>query len=80
MKRDRANNGLYVLSGAIVHESRLKTVENDIVALKKSVLPQLNPWDWELHAHELWNNSGFKTDMGLDASKEVDFPSRERRS
>ena len=73
MKRDWAN-GLYVLSGVIVHESRLRTVENDIVALKRSVLPHLDPRDWELHAHELWNNSGFfKADMGLDFSKKTEI-------
>ena len=73
MKLDRAN-GLYVLSGVIVHESRLRTVENDIVALKRSVLPRLDPRDWELHAHELWNNSGFfKANMGLDAPKKTEI-------
>ena len=73
MKRDRAN-GLYVLSGVIVHESRLRTVENDVIDLKRSALPHLDPRGWELHAHELWNNSGFfKADMGLDFSKKTEI-------
>ncbi len=74
MKRDRTNNGLYVLSGVIVHESRLQTVENDIVALKRRALPRMDPRDWELHAHEICNNNGFfKADMGLDASKKMEI-------
>lgn len=74
MKRDRTNNGLCVLSGVIVHESRLQTVENDIVALKRRALPRMDPRDWELHAHEICNNNGFfKADMGLDASKKMEI-------
>ena len=73
MKPDRTN-GLYVLSGVIVHESRLRAVEDDVIELKKSALPLLDPRDWELHAHEIWNNSGFfKAYMGLDASKKAEI-------
>ena len=81
IKQDRAHNGLYVLSCAIIHETRLRTVENDIAALKRNALPQTDPENWELHAHEIWNSRGLfaQADVSMDLSKDGDIRGNRER-
>ena len=73
IKQDRVHNGLYVLSCAIIHETRLRTVENNIAALKRNALPQIDPENWELHAHEIWNSGGYfaRADVSMDLPKKT---------
>ena len=68
IKRDRQNNGWYILSGVIVHEGDWRDIEKKITAVKKEVFPRSNPKDLELHAYSIWNNQGFFANEGLNVN------------
>ena len=65
IKRRQSNNGLYILSGVIVHERDWKGVESGITAIKREIFPELDPGRWELHAYDIWNNQDFFADEKL---------------
>ena len=65
IKHSSDNNGLYILSGVIVHERDWKKIENDLNTLKKEIFPELDPESWELHASAIWNNRDFFTEEKL---------------
>ena len=65
IKCKRRNNGLYVLSGVIVHERNWKIVEENLAAVKQDIFPASRE-GWELHAQEIWNNRGFFADEKLN--------------
>lgn len=65
ISRSRRDNGLYVLGGAIVHETRWKGIEADLTNIKKKFFPMMDPEEWELHAHDMWHNRGIFSDEKL---------------
>ena len=65
IKHKSHNNGLYILSGVIVHESVWKTIEENIASLKQDIFPKIHHELWELHAYDIWNNQGFFADEKL---------------
>ena len=68
---DRSNNGLYVLTGVIVHENDWQTIENKLTQLKINSFPDVAPSEWELHAYEIWNNIKFFKKINLDKKLEI---------
>ena len=78
IKRSRHDNGLYILSGVIVHERDWKVVENNLTRLKEKIFPELDPKSWELHAHDIWNNHNFFADekLGLNLAKKQEIFSK----
>lgn len=65
IKHNRQDNGLYVLSGIIIHEDDWKEVDKAVASVKKQLFPDLDPGDLELHAHDIWNSRGFFADEKL---------------
>lgn len=63
---NRKNNGLYILSGVIVHESDWKELEDNVTAIKKELFPDVDPDDFDLHAYDIWNSRGFFADKKLN--------------
>ena len=66
IKHNRHDNGLYILSGVIVHEQDWKVIEEDLTRLKRQTFPDLDPKSWELHAYDIWYNRGFFADETLN--------------
>ena len=75
IKRDRQNNGWYILSGVIVHEGDWRDIEKNLAEVKKEAFPEQDPEDVELHAYSIWNNQVFcknkKLNMTLAKKREV---------
>lgn len=71
IKHSNQNNGLYVLSGVLVHEKDRGSVEKRLVDAKQNLLPEFCPNKWELHAHDIWHGEKFfgKEELGLDRAK-----------
>lgn len=69
IKRTRQNNGFYILSGVIVHEKNWRKVEESITAIKQEMFPELDPTQWELHAHDIWNDH----DLFRDEKMQLNF-------
>lgn len=69
--RDRDQNGLYILTGLIVHEKDWQTIENKLTQLKIDSFPNVDPNDWELHAYEIWNNINFFKNINLNKKLEI---------
>ena len=65
IKRNRRDNGFYILSGIIVHERDWKTIEENLSKLKGDIFPEWDPMSWELHASDIWNSRGFFADGRL---------------
>lgn len=65
INRTRRDNGLYVLGGTIVYETRWKSIEADLERMKKDLFPMFDPEKWELHAHDIWNNTSFLPDKKM---------------
>lgn len=78
IKKKNPNNGFYVLSGIIVHERDWNKVEEDLSELKKKIFPNLEPNDWELHAHHIWNSTDFfsESELHLNLDKKNDIFSK----
>ena len=78
IKRNSQNNGLYILGGVLVHEKDWKSIEEKLGDLKRELFPRLQPYDWELHAHDIWNSTGFfaREDLGLNDYKKEEIFSR----
>ena len=78
IRRSSQNNGLYILSGVLVHEKDWKFIEKKMSDVKRELFPRLQPYDWELHAHDIWNSTEFfaKEDLGLNDSKKEEIFSR----
>ena len=71
IKHSSQNNGLYVLSGVLVHERDRGSVEKSLVDAKRSLFPGFRPNEWELHAHDIWHGEEFfgREELGLDRAK-----------
>ena len=55
--------GSYVLSGVVVHESKLWYLEAEIARLKHALFPDDKQDSLEFHAQEIWNSHGsFRSD------------------
>ena len=78
IKHSSQNNGLYVLSGVLVHEKDRGSVEKRLVDAKRNLLPGFRPNEWELHAHDIWHGEGFfgREELGLDRAKRDEIFSR----
>ena len=78
IKRNSQNNGLYILSGVLVHEKDWRSVEKRLADVKRDVFPQIRPDTWELHAQEIWNSKKFftKKELRLNLAKKEDIFSR----
>ena len=63
------DNGLYILVGTIIYEGNWKKIEKGMAELKKSIFPELNPNEWELHAHDIWNDKYFFKELKSSISK-----------
>lgn len=68
IKNSRSNNGLYILSGVLVHEKDWRIVEQKLDDLKRILFPRLRSNKWELHAYHIWNNREFFARRELDLS------------
>ena len=71
IKRSSQDNGLYVLSGVLVHEKDWRSVEKRLVDAKQNLFPEFRPNQWELHAHNIWHGREFfaKEELGLNSAK-----------
>ena len=78
IKRSKQDNGLYILSGVLVHEKDRKSVEKSLDEAKQEMFPNFRPCDWELHAHEIWNDREFfsKEELGLTLKKKKEIFSK----
>ena len=78
IKHSSQNNGLYVLSGVLVHEEDWRYVEKRLVDVKQDLFPGFLPNSWELHAYDIWNGMDFfaKEELRLDAAKRDEIFSR----
>ncbi len=76
-KRDR-NNNPYITVGVIVHEKDYRSIEGRISAVKSKVLPELDPYEWELHAYDIWNSRNFfdGRHMRMNHAKKLEIFSR----
>ena len=70
IKKNHQNNGLYILSGILVHEKDWKNIEKSLDAVKQKIFPELSPTDWELHAYDIWNNHNRFADEKLNVTLE----------
>lgn len=72
------HDSLYITVGVIVHEKDWKSIANNISEMKREVIPELDPREWELHASDIWNNRDFFADrhLGLNQAKKLDIFSR----
>ena len=75
IKRNSQNNGLYILSGVLVHEKDWRSVEKRLADVKRDIFPQIRPDTWELHAQEIWNSKKFftKKELRLNLAKKEDI-------
>lgn len=71
IKNSIQDNGLYVLSGVLVHEKDWRSVEKRLVDVKRSLFPGFRPNKWELHAHDIWHGKEFfaREELGLNSEK-----------
>ena len=69
---------LYITVGVIVDEKDRNSITSNISEMKRETIPELDPHKWELHASDIWNNSGFFADrhQGLNRTKKLDIFSR----
>lgn len=76
INRRRRDNGLYVLSGVIIHEDCLGAAERMVEEAKKELFPGAEPP--ELHAHDIWNGAGPFADgrLGVNLAKKREIFSR----
>ncbi|MCE2498862.1 MAG: DUF3800 domain-containing protein [Nitrosopumilaceae archaeon] len=78
IKRNSQDNGLYILSGVLVHEKDWRSVEKKLADVKQYLFPRHRPGEWELHAQEIWNSKEFfaKEDLRLNLAKKEEIFSR----
>lgn len=78
IRRNIQDNGMYILSGVLVHEKDWRSVEKRLADVKRDLFPRLRPDKWELHAQEIWNSKGFfaKEELGLNFAKKKEIFSR----
>ena len=78
IKHNSRNNGLYILSGVLVHEKDWRSVEKRLADVKHKPFPMIQPYKWELHAQEIWNSKNFfaKKELRLNLTKKRDIFSR----
>lgn len=78
IKQNRSDNGMYILSGVLVHEKDWKSIESALDETKRELLPKFSPRAWELHAHAIWNDREFfaNAELGLNIAKKEEIFSR----
>lgn len=78
IKHSSQDNGLYVLSGVLVHEKDWRSVEKRLVDVKLNLFPKFRPNTWELHAYDIWHGEGFfaKKELELNHAKKDEIFSR----
>ena len=78
IRRNIHDNGLYILSGVLVHERDWRSVEKRLADVKRDLFPRLRPDKWELHAQEIWHSKEFfaKAELGLNLAKKEEIFSK----
>ena len=78
IRRNSQDNGLYILSGVLVHENDWRSVEKRLSDVKKDLFPKLSPDKWELHAQEIWHSKEFfaRKELGLNFAKKEEIFSK----
>lgn len=78
IKSNSQDNGLYILSGIIVHEKDWQTIEKKLEKLKQDLFPTTSPDEWELHAFEIWNSKGFfdRDELNVNYAKKQEIFSK----
>ena len=71
----KRSGNLFILSGVLIHEKDWKSIENKVSKVKQELFPDIYPNKWELHAHPIWNNTGFFGDekLGVDITKKKEI-------
>ena len=61
-----------------VHNLYWKPIEKKMGDVKRELFPKLQPYGWELHAHDIWNSTEFfaREDLELNDSKKEEIFSR----
>ena len=78
IKSRSSDNGLYILSGVLVHEKDWRSVEKSLVDMKQDLFPEFRSDEWELHASDIWHDREFfaKKDLNLNRAKKDEIFSR----
>ena len=71
----RGGGSVHILSALIVHERDLRGARDAIDRAKRDLFAESDPWSWEMHAYNVWNNKGdFSGDdrsLNLERKKDV---------
>ena len=57
-RRAQGDIGVYILAGVAVADTDLASIAKAASAAKAAALPRADAGRWEVHAHDIWNNSG----------------------
>ena len=76
IKHSSQDNGMYVLSGVLVHEKDWKSIEKRLDEAKQELLPKIPPHRWEFHAQDIWNDKEFFAKEGLSLAKKEEIFSK----
>ena len=78
IKQNTQDNGLYVLSGVLIHEKDWESIEKMIVDVKENLFPGFHPNEWEMHASDIWHCRNFfdKKELALMPTKRYEIFSK----